>query len=587
MAEREGQGAAPVESEAKEEPAAAPDGMMGSLVQRFGEAGARRMLKRRLAQRARSGGEAVPVEMQAGIDRLSGVPMDDVAVHRDSSEPAKLDAKAFAKGNQIHLGPGQEKHLAHEAWHVAQQKQGLAPATGEMGGAAINADPALEDDAHHQGAALAAGGETAHAPSTANATGDVIQMIRVDEEDIGDEFDVRTNDGEECTGTLKSINGGGWYTFTVDGVDRAVRGQDNILRRAALADDSEGGGGSDGDHSHGGFSDGEDSIGECSDLDDDISEVDITNFARDNGVDRKTALARLRESFRRNPRTIRVHTGFGMKTISKGGPAFEDPDETTKGPQAMVGYRQGDYDKHKRVGKDYDEWAGILSDDEEDEATKRERAGMVSGALDGNDDMDLGELTPRQQAAIGGMMLVTHVSDPLRTDADSERVPHNFREILRQRESGDTSLSDAIGDKSKSSFLPARSGGAGQERERLRAEDEVRAQILIRINNCLIHAIAAAAGVQLTLAQLVTIRMRLGSIGDMLVANADTVETILEVLGLQGRGVWIRYRLHDGTPNELLGDEDDGDPLDVFHTGADHFTANCPNVHNYDMGDNG
>jgi hypothetical protein len=24
----------------------------------------------------------------------------------------------------IHIGPGQEKHLAHEAWHTVQQKQG-------------------------------------------------------------------------------------------------------------------------------------------------------------------------------------------------------------------------------------------------------------------------------------------------------------------------------------------------------------------------------------------------------------------------------------------------------------------------------
>jgi hypothetical protein len=35
---------------------------------------------------------------------------------------AKFGAMAYTQGNHIFLEPGQKSHLAHEAWHVAQQK---------------------------------------------------------------------------------------------------------------------------------------------------------------------------------------------------------------------------------------------------------------------------------------------------------------------------------------------------------------------------------------------------------------------------------------------------------------------------------
>ena len=66
----------------------------------------------------------LPDNLKSGIEKLSGIPMDDVKVHRNSDKPAQLNAHAYAQGNEIHLGSGQEKHLPHEAWHVVQQKQG-------------------------------------------------------------------------------------------------------------------------------------------------------------------------------------------------------------------------------------------------------------------------------------------------------------------------------------------------------------------------------------------------------------------------------------------------------------------------------
>ena len=66
------------------------------------------------------------------MENLSGHALDDVQVHRNSDEPAQLNAHAYAQGTDIHLGPGQEQHLPHEAWHVVQQKQGRVKPTAQM-----------------------------------------------------------------------------------------------------------------------------------------------------------------------------------------------------------------------------------------------------------------------------------------------------------------------------------------------------------------------------------------------------------------------------------------------------------------------
>jgi hypothetical protein len=85
--------------------------------------------------------------------------MDHVKVHRNSDKPAQLNAHAYAQGSDIHVGPGQEKHLPHEAWHVVQQAQGRVQPTRQMKGKVnINDDTGLEKEADVMGAkALKAG----------------------------------------------------------------------------------------------------------------------------------------------------------------------------------------------------------------------------------------------------------------------------------------------------------------------------------------------------------------------------------------------------------------------------------------------
>ncbi len=100
----------------------------------------------------------LPDGLASGVERLSGVAMDDVRVHYNSQRPALLAAHAYSQGNEIHLGPGQERHLPHEAWHVVQQKQGRVRPTTQIGGTLpLNDDATLEHEAEVMGNRAARG----------------------------------------------------------------------------------------------------------------------------------------------------------------------------------------------------------------------------------------------------------------------------------------------------------------------------------------------------------------------------------------------------------------------------------------------
>jgi hypothetical protein len=114
----------------------------------------------------KSGNGGLPKVLKQGVESLSGFLMDDVRVHYNSGQPAQLNAHAYAQGTDIHLGPGQEKHLPHEAWHVVQQKQGrVQPTLQRKGAVAINDNPGLEREADAMGSRA-----MSHVPALRNAT---------------------------------------------------------------------------------------------------------------------------------------------------------------------------------------------------------------------------------------------------------------------------------------------------------------------------------------------------------------------------------------------------------------------------------
>ncbi|MEQ8849455.1 DUF4157 domain-containing protein [Botrimarina sp.] len=100
----------------------------------------------------------LPNDLRAGIESMTGLDMNDVRVHYNSDKPAQLNAHAYAQGSDIHIAPGQEKHLPHEAWHVVQQKQGRVSPTKMFKSCStpVNDDSGLEREADVMGQRLTA-----------------------------------------------------------------------------------------------------------------------------------------------------------------------------------------------------------------------------------------------------------------------------------------------------------------------------------------------------------------------------------------------------------------------------------------------
>lgn len=93
----------------------------------------------------------LPDRLKNGVESLSGYNLDAVKVHYNSPKPAQLQALAYTQGTDIHVGPGQEGYLGHEAWHVVQQMQGRVQPTTQLQGVAVNDNQGLEREADVMG----------------------------------------------------------------------------------------------------------------------------------------------------------------------------------------------------------------------------------------------------------------------------------------------------------------------------------------------------------------------------------------------------------------------------------------------------
>ena len=126
----------------------------------------------------------LPSNLKSGVEQLSGQDMSDVNVHKNSDKPAQLNAHAYAQGSDIHLGPGQEKHLPHEAWHVAQQKQGRVEPTKQLKSKIlINDDKGLENEADVMGQKALEVGQNSEIDSiqkVADQSDNVSQLMELD-----------------------------------------------------------------------------------------------------------------------------------------------------------------------------------------------------------------------------------------------------------------------------------------------------------------------------------------------------------------------------------------------------------------------
>lgn len=97
--------------------------------------------------KSRDKSTGIPVHMKHYIENQTGLSYNDVRIHYNSIQPSQFKALAYAQGNDVFLQQGQEKHLMHELYHVAQQKKGLVKPTSYIGKYAINDNIELEREA--------------------------------------------------------------------------------------------------------------------------------------------------------------------------------------------------------------------------------------------------------------------------------------------------------------------------------------------------------------------------------------------------------------------------------------------------------
>ncbi|MEG4230789.1 DUF4157 domain-containing protein [Microcoleus sp. Pol11C3] len=526
----------------------------------------------------------LPDRLKAGIEILSGYFIDDVRVHYNSDKPAQLQAHAYAQGTEIHLGAGQEKHLPHEVWHVVQQKQGRVQPTVQAHGANINDAPSMEQEADVMGqkalklaSADANSKEVVLKQDTPKVTTATVQLITVDDSDIDKTYEIIPyGQTDKVQGQLKKIVGGGWYTFVVSGSEIKVRGQSNIIREITAFIPTSNAGSLTAILSH----------YDITALSTSIPEFTISEIVKTYSVTPSDALQMIADNFRRDPRTIRIHYPFGSKTIAKGAPAFTDPSKTNKMPQAMVSYRQQEYGAHKKVGHDYDDWADELSDSEESSSDRQHFAKRVGEYLTStNPKDDFMDLSGSKRAALGGILTATQVSDRLRTYQDSSVTAMEFNRQIQERGNGKGTMHSIFGDKKHSTFLPARTGGSGNQRDKLNLYlQEIQATALLQVNNCLINAICQAVKTRnATMEELVEIRSELGNVGEMMLANDKTIDVISRVLRVNN-WITVRYPLDSGAMNETFSrGSGSGQHINIYHTGGNHFQHNQPSTGAYNM----
>lgn len=153
------------------------------------------------AELGRPGERLLPVE-RAEMEQRLGAPLPDVQIHRDSRAPEAVNAKAFAAGTHVVLGPEVpsteteegRRVLAHELAHVLQRRQ-----VGSLGVLPPGAP------AEHAATAAEAGGAAGLA--AAPARGGVARLLtekdvtRMNDDQLRTEYDLVTRElGQEQSG---------------------------------------------------------------------------------------------------------------------------------------------------------------------------------------------------------------------------------------------------------------------------------------------------------------------------------------------------------------------------------------------------
>ena len=162
----------------------------------------------------------IPDPLKTNLEQLSGMDLSGVRVHYNSSKPAKIDALAYTQGQEVHIGPGQEKHLPHEGWHVVQQMQGRVNPTMQAKGVSINDDVGLEREADEIGTKALQMKRSGQAITNSAPQGSNAHII------IQRKLDRPMQPGEWVPLMIKGLQ---------DGRDRADNAAQNLIQATLLA----------------------------------------------------------------------------------------------------------------------------------------------------------------------------------------------------------------------------------------------------------------------------------------------------------------------------------------------------------------
>lgn len=120
----------------------------------------------------------IPDRIKNGMEQSTGLSFDNVKVTYNSKKPETIQALAYTQGNQVYIGPGQEKHLGHELGHVVQQKLGMVRPTRQVKGVKINDNEVLERQASdiYKNALSYSGIKSGMGKEAARGQGTAVQM---------------------------------------------------------------------------------------------------------------------------------------------------------------------------------------------------------------------------------------------------------------------------------------------------------------------------------------------------------------------------------------------------------------------------
>lgn len=617
------------------------------------------------AKMTKTDSTGLPSALKSGVEQLSGQSLNDVKVHYNSPEPAQLQAHAFAKGNQIHLASGQEKHLPHEAWHVVQQKQGRVKPTAQLKNIAVNDSPHLEQEADQMGQqALGIGKKGALLPVQRKQSAVIPLVFQLkrdhaekyikdnfkileEEEDSSEELEdesSKSEDSEEELGKRNSdkVKKPVWIgKISFENVNAYVHNKKNPMeQRLALfrewnraskkgmwvikmpEDFIETGGETISGRKRLKRSDSMelDSINYDNELQNQMAQKFIMLDTLKEGESKKvplfestTEVTKLTRLYGKAVKkfgkkitgaqfALKLGKHLGLFDAPKGNdlvyiPLKEDKMEVVEGEdkkQKTKGRKKQKKDdsRTKKIDK------GSIEKSNEEEVAKQKIAYLRNGKIfnwsDHADELERnitnkvlfkeelikaleGELIPASEHVVStlGAMI-----------CDAKVSIMGFLQFLGElKSSKETAPKKLFSSKKednpiwKPSIVEGRSLPENEKKKYMRSiKREIEAFMELTYNNCLIDSIANAAGRgPATETELISIRIDVGSVGEMLLATPENVERIRRILGINNT-IIVRY---NGRAAEVI--DGSGPPLTIYHDGINHFTHKKPKKGNYDI----